>query len=436
MTLRQQNIIFSLFLIAFIISAPLVVLLTAGYKYSFIRSRWEKTGVLQVDAVPSGATVRIDKLDIIRKTPATISRLAPDQQTVIVEKEGYTTWQKTIEIRSGQTTFVDRIVLFKNSTPSPILVDNIAAMNISEDGTIVAATQKEKQILLWKINNGDTTLLTTLPELPTTENISLSFSSDNTIIFVQTGNTIVFVPTYQPITPVILTREDCTSLQPLSSGDAVACLLENNQLITLSPQNEPLRASEIGDVLSLGKWDEKVVAITNEVQQNSLWEINKKNDDRITGIPKEIDSITASVNEALLLQDARHKNTLVVTAKSPSDYNLLPFPLLGITHEKNAPFVVWNSNEVYTLDSNTLTATLITRITSPILNAFSVGRGNAVVYTTTQSVQATEIDQRNNPLTTSLESEIMVSAAKHYINDLYFISNDPKKPGLFTKEIR
>lgn len=437
MTLRQQNIIFSLFLIAFIISAPLVVLLTAGYKYSFIRHRWEKTGVLQVDAVPSGATVRIDKLALIKKTPATFSRLAPDQQTVVVEKDGYTTWQKTIEIRSGQTTFLDRIVLFKNNTPTSLFSTPTKALQISENGTLIAATQENNVISLWQIDNGNTTLLTTLPELPSTETISLSFSNDNTVIFVHADDTIALVPTYQPITPVILTREDCTTLQPLLSGDAVACLLENKQLIILSPKNEILRASNVGNVSALGYGgDSGVLAIVNEAQQNSLWEITKKNDERITTLPKEIDEITTSTDDLLLLNDVRHKNTLALSLKNPKKYSMLPFHLIGATHEKNAPYIIWNANEVYTFDTDNLTATLITRITTPILHAFSVGRGNAAVYATTQSIQATEIDQRNNPLTTTITDSITISQAQHSLNDVYFISSDPKNPGIFLKELR
>ena len=112
-----RHILFVLFAAGFLISAPLVVLFTAGYRYHFESGKIVQTGVLNVSSIPKGATVFLDDLIQKERTPAVISNVIPGDHIVRVEKDGYSSWKKTMEISSKQSTFSNQVVLFLQLAP-------------------------------------------------------------------------------------------------------------------------------------------------------------------------------------------------------------------------------------------------------------------------------------------------------------------------------
>lgn len=107
-----QAILFFTFTLAFLVSAPLVVLYTAGYRYQLTGNRIVKTGVLSVSTVPRGATLSIDDVPETTHTPVVVDNLLPGKHAISLEKEGYARWEKVLDIYSQSTTFAENVVLF------------------------------------------------------------------------------------------------------------------------------------------------------------------------------------------------------------------------------------------------------------------------------------------------------------------------------------
>ncbi len=107
-----QPILFFTFVVAFLITAPLVVLYTAGFRYQFGKNVIVKTGVLSVSTIPRGATLLIDETEESTKTPVVVDTIIPGMHKITLQKEGYLPWKKELEVFSQLTTFADNVVLF------------------------------------------------------------------------------------------------------------------------------------------------------------------------------------------------------------------------------------------------------------------------------------------------------------------------------------
>ncbi|MCX6714657.1 MAG: PEGA domain-containing protein [Candidatus Uhrbacteria bacterium] len=112
-----RTILFAVFAIGFLISAPLVVFYTAGYRYQFGSMHIVKAGVLSVTSLPKGATVLLNGVLSDKKTPAVIDNVLPGDIKIRIEKSGYSSWEKALPILSGQSTFVPNAVLFLDGAP-------------------------------------------------------------------------------------------------------------------------------------------------------------------------------------------------------------------------------------------------------------------------------------------------------------------------------
>ena len=131
-----RTVLFAVFAAGFLISAPLVVLYTAGYRYQLGSMRVVKAGVLSLTSIPKGASVTIDSVLNNKQTPAVIDNLFPGDVKILVEKSGYSSWEKTLPIVSGESTFVPSAILFLNGTPTQSVdPTNIIAATPFDDAT-------------------------------------------------------------------------------------------------------------------------------------------------------------------------------------------------------------------------------------------------------------------------------------------------------------
>ncbi|MFA6604169.1 MAG: PEGA domain-containing protein [Patescibacteria group bacterium] len=117
MSLKQRRLVLILFLAIFAVTAPTVILATKGYRYNWKKARLEKTGVLRVNSQPEGAAIRLNGELYAEPTPASVFRLLPQEYEVSLEKAGYFTWKKKLEVWSGSTTFAEKVILIRNSYP-------------------------------------------------------------------------------------------------------------------------------------------------------------------------------------------------------------------------------------------------------------------------------------------------------------------------------
>ncbi len=190
MKLRTRQFLFVLFLLFFVVAAPLTVLYTAGYRYSFRAGQIVQTGVFSFTSVPRGAAIYIDDELQSSRTPAVIKNIIPGQHTIRLERTGYSTWQKTLEVQSHTTTFADGITLFPLTTPNLALAfapDASATIHKKTD-SIAHLKRDDEWTEVWIYRGGTEQLVSRLPLAPTVP-IHIDWSADGTTISLTVGET-------------------------------------------------------------------------------------------------------------------------------------------------------------------------------------------------------------------------------------------------------
>jgi len=117
MTYRTRIGILIAFIALFLVTAPVVVLYTAGYRWNEKKVRLEKVGLIFLRSRPSYAEIFLDGKLRSERTPARLRNLLPSAYDVKVTKKGYGTWEKNLTVGSALTTFAEGIVLWKQSLP-------------------------------------------------------------------------------------------------------------------------------------------------------------------------------------------------------------------------------------------------------------------------------------------------------------------------------
>ncbi len=119
MHISVRRLLFAFFVAVFLISAPLVVLYTAGYRLNISNRRLFQTGVLALTTYPRGANISLNNQALAQKTPYVVQRLIVNEYQLKLEKKGYHSWQQKIGIEEGRTTYV-ATRLFADTMPSAV----------------------------------------------------------------------------------------------------------------------------------------------------------------------------------------------------------------------------------------------------------------------------------------------------------------------------
>jgi hypothetical protein len=113
-----------------------LVLVVMGYRLDTDNGRLEQGALVQAETIPAGAMVKIDGKIVNTKTP--------DKSTVLagihvfeMQKDGYETWQKTLDIKAGTLTWLD----YARLVPKDIKPEAVASYP-SVYGSLVAPNGK------------------------------------------------------------------------------------------------------------------------------------------------------------------------------------------------------------------------------------------------------------------------------------------------------
>ncbi|MBU0612627.1 PEGA domain-containing protein [Patescibacteria group bacterium] len=126
--------------LVFIVVAPLLVLYATGYRYDFDDHKVIKTGVLSVDSDPRNAQITINGGKFGSKTPTVIKNLFPGDYSVIIEKEDYFTWEKTLQVFPNRSTSTERVSLLKSSSPTLVVEERVSNIVFSPNDSYLAYT--------------------------------------------------------------------------------------------------------------------------------------------------------------------------------------------------------------------------------------------------------------------------------------------------------
>lgn len=134
----HRKLLFFLFVALFLVSAPLLVLFTAGYRYNVLSGRVVRTGVLSVTTVPRGAEIFLNERTTKKTTPYVVKQLVPGTYSVLLLRDGYHAWFGEVDVQSGATTLLQHVLLLQNEPPLLVAEPLGANLSPSPDGTEVA----------------------------------------------------------------------------------------------------------------------------------------------------------------------------------------------------------------------------------------------------------------------------------------------------------
>ncbi|MBI4592254.1 PEGA domain-containing protein [Candidatus Uhrbacteria bacterium] len=177
-------VVFLIFLLAFLISAPLVVLYTAGYRFDLSHGRIVHTAVLNISSEPRNASIFVDEIPYTDRTPAVLETILPGEHVVRIEKTGYLPWETSLSFESKEARILGPIILFTSEEPT--LQKSLSAIVVSPHpatNQFAYVTQQSSWLEVWVVeaSTAQTKLLMRLPAIEP-YSYSLTWSTNGTYL--------------------------------------------------------------------------------------------------------------------------------------------------------------------------------------------------------------------------------------------------------------
>src|SRR3989338_885262 len=171
---RLRLVIFALFICVFAVAAPSLLLYANGWRLDINQRKLVQTGAVFLNMNVRGARILID--NNLEKTVSPINssvlirNLLPGIKKIRVEKEGFDSWQKEVNIDSEKTARFANILLLPQKIDKKILLtsqdpENIVDFSAAPKGNTVALKYSSGKIKIWDRGN-DAFLPLTLKALP------------------------------------------------------------------------------------------------------------------------------------------------------------------------------------------------------------------------------------------------------------------------------
>ncbi len=207
MHISFRRFLFSLFVLIFVIAAPLVVFYTAGYRLNISNQHLQQTGVLAISTFPRGSGIILNGQELAQKTPYVVQRIMPNLHHVTLNKKGYHEWSQSIRVEEGRTSYITAR-LFSDSEPN--------LLN-APDSDLALRTRPANQPLITNTNitflyngtnvevrteaDGANQLIALLPQgeyqllIEDPEYVLLTNNREQTFIVARQGGAVVELPT-------------------------------------------------------------------------------------------------------------------------------------------------------------------------------------------------------------------------------------------------
>jgi len=445
MTLKVRRILSSFFILLFLIIAPAIVLYAAGFKLAKNGFSIQKTGMFIIDSNPRGAKIFINGevqrnffSSLLNKnsfivTPAKIKNLLPGEYDLTLELNGYSGWQKKLAISPGSSTSVENIYLFKNNLPVQIFPASIESVNLSPDKNRALILSAEELTLF---NLADETKKTAGQNGLKGKNIFWSPDGEKVVI----DNSLYDLNN-------LSSRIDLSKLtaNPFNYkwSDNSLYFQDRTSLYRLNNKNLPekiIGQIQFNDYLIKGRY---LYLIEQAAQAGSLEIIDLPSKKQIKNINLPSSANYYFINpeqELINLYDNNHKILYLIDPLA-AYYS----PLVEIINNLKTASWIDDNNllyagdyEIWLYSLETKGKTLITRLSETINSAVMHPNKNYIIYATSQTINAIELDGREKRNTAELvKFDSIESFALNARGDtLYFFGKIGNAEGLYKLSIQ
>jgi len=414
------------------------MLYAAGYRLGKIGFSIQRTGMFIIDSKPRGAKIFIDgqpqeiwPSSIFNKksyitAPAKIKNLLPGEYDLKLELDGYWSWKKKLTVNPGASTFAENIYLFKNDLPVQIAPADIESIRLSADKNQAVILSSDLIIFLNLSNESE----------KTTKRNNLSGKN----IFWSEDQNKIIINNYLYNLANLSNVIDIKKLTPNSfnykwSGGTLY-YQDKNSIYRLESSNSPKKIignKIFNDYLVKNNY---LYLIIKSGQAINLEVIDAATGQNLKNISLPVAGNYSFVNaeqNLLNLYDNSHKILYLIDPMSAYQ------PLVEIINNVKTTFWANSNNLLYTNDFEiwlynleTKDKTLITRISDIINNAILHPSKDYIIYSTKQTINAIELDEREKRNITEL---IKFDSINSFIltkgNILYFSGKIGNLEGLY-----
>lgn len=437
--------IVAVFILAFLITAPLVVLYTAGYRYNFTTGSFVRTGLFYITSIPKGAEILIN--DELRDyTPAFIKNLVPGEYKLTLDRPGYHLWSKTLPVISQETTFVEEVILFLDQEPVNLVSEEISSATQNPNYSTFAYVMNQSswyEIWSYSITDNEQSLLYRIAaEDETVLDLSWSANGEHLLIEQIDNETV----SYTLLDRSGENRFDLAEKigEPITKAwwhqtDSYAIMFTTDKTtgVYRMPSNS---TTELYDQPVLATLIEGHPILTEVVEdQLSIFSYTDGQGDIIAYVPLGEYKIIASPEPYLLLQETEQDHIVLIDTSTRNQPIVLNVDGQGIEWAPDGSnrMLYWSELEVHVYNPATHTDDLITRVGEPITDAAWHPLSNTILFSQNTKLSAIELDWRDQ------RNEIELATGSNFDNlfitkngrRVYFAGTVAPDSGIFELEI-
>ncbi|MFA6591345.1 MAG: PEGA domain-containing protein [Patescibacteria group bacterium] len=356
-----RQLLFYFFAGAFLISAPLLVLYTAGYRISLNNYRVLETGAIAVSTTPKGASITVNEKTASNKSPTVVQNVLPQTVPVRLTKNGYIPWQDSVKVSPGQTTYVTSILYADETAEAvstfPGAVTAVKSFNGRYIGVIQDKTSVDggTEVSLYDVIVKEEKFLTALPK--SASSYTLAFSPETSILVI------------------------------LQDGIPITGFTVNAEQVSTDTLRDALQSSAPVKIIDNGK----------NVEVRS----SKGTNDLLALLPEGTYEVLTADDEYLVLRDSR--KTITIVSLSGSNVVTLDVPAQLWAWLPDSHLLAWSDGiEVNTYDAVNRTRTFLTRQSDLIQSLMWHPTGGAVIFGTASRVTSLDLEGHESRVSTPL----------------------------------
>jgi len=414
MSKQLRRIIFIAFVVLFFILSAIILPYAFGYNLNWSGMKLQKTGMFDIKTTPSGATIylngqaqssflsKLSGRSNLTKTPAKLTNQTPGTYQVKLELDGYWPWEKQLNIRPNETTYLEDVYFFKKNSPQLIAeAPQVLTSKESNDQKLIALlSEKTLTIFDW---NKPTEIIT----IPVVININwqLLWSPNNEKIVA--GDLIIDLKTKAitdlksfgqgSIGQVAWADKDLLYFQDRSGLNQLN--LKNNKESSILDNQTNINDFTIKDgylyytniepkaYLNIRKLGETEDQTKIKLSDNGTYTLINTPDNELI-IKNAIDNNAYIINPGMLW--LKNYNTQFIG------------PLTALRFVDKNRLIYANNFELYDWNKEAESPKLLTRISHPILSIAWHKSNNYIIFATDKTINTLELDDRDTHNITSL----------------------------------
>lgn len=448
MRLALRRIYYSIVIVLFLITASLLVLYSTGYRYDWQNHKIFKTGALSISTLPKNSNVYLDQMLIATKTPTMIKNLKPKKYELLVAKDEYWPWTKSITIMPARATFFGNITLIKKDSPFLIEQGDLANFVQSPNQEYIVYFSSASVVNVLKVKDGTKMsypiLGQSFPAQP-----MVQWSADNNQVLLSSGNDqtpkAFFLNINSGETQKIENSliPDCQTLSISNQDSGIIFCLASHSVYRLNPKDQSRKIVINRSVQSIVDRGENLFFIENTANHSILYSApleNPEDQQELVSLPKSNQYLLDIKNPNILLILDKINNKLYLVVKEVIiGQELIEFPF-GVSDfawsDDFSELLLWNEFEIWLYNAKEKNNRLITRVSTPIKSSALNFARTLAFYCQAEGLTAIELNDHEGHY---LQQILTQNCAKLFTNSegqtIFFTIQDANQPGIYSLNI-